>query len=271
MVKAWHVGWNAVVCAVRAFALSDLHVDYAENLAWVEALSLQEYTEDVLVLPGDLSARPKLQSRCLATLRKRFKAVFFAVGNHDVWVQKDAALDSWARIAELDHLCVEEGIDIHARVVDGHCFVPLRAWYDFSFGMPSSDLRRRWADFRNCRWPLGMDEVQVNAELLAGNSKPSALGMDQGGSVITFSHFLPRPDALPAFVDPARYWLLPVLGCHGLETQIRQWGSHCHVFGHSHLNARRMLDGVVYINNAFGYPAETKHVRKRLLPLPLAP
>lgn len=253
---------------MRAFAVSDLHVDYAENLRWVEGLSTQEYTQDVLILPGDLSADPLLQARCLSALRKRFQAVFFVPGNHDVWVRKADMRDSWQRLEDLDALCQSEGVDTRVRRLNGCWFVPLLGWYDFSFGQPSPNLRRRWADFRHCRWPDGMDEMEVNLRLLERNEGPPAHGLEEE-PVITFSHYLPRPDALPAFVDPERYWLLPVLGCHGLEQHIRHWKSRCHVFGHSHLNARRQLDGVLYINNAFGYPSETKHVRKRLLPLPL--
>jgi hypothetical protein len=38
-----------------------------------------------------------------------------------------------------------------------------------------------------------------------------------------------------------------------------------HVYGHSHINRRVEIDGVSYINNAFGYPSETAITSKRLL------
>jgi len=40
---------------VRIFALSDIHVDYPENMAWVRALSAQDYVHDTLLLAGDVS------------------------------------------------------------------------------------------------------------------------------------------------------------------------------------------------------------------------
>lgn len=38
-----------------------------------------------------------------------------------------------------------------------------------------------------------------------------------------------------------------------------------HVYGHSHINRRARIDGVTYINNAFGYPGEGGISAKQLL------
>jgi hypothetical protein len=84
--------------------------------------------------------------------------------------------------------------------------------------------------------------------------------------VITFSHFVPRIDLLPAVIPPSRRGLLyPVLGAARLDCQLRQLGPSVHVYGHSHINRQVMIEGVSYINNAFGYPHETWLVAKRLL------
>jgi len=37
------------------------------------------------------------------------------------------------------------------------------------------------------------------------------------------------------------------------------------VYGHSHVNRRVPIEGVCYINNAFGYPGETRITAKQLL------
>ena len=42
---------------MRVFALSDIHVDYLENLNWILQLSADEYQQDILVLAGDVSHR----------------------------------------------------------------------------------------------------------------------------------------------------------------------------------------------------------------------
>ena len=40
---------------MRIFALSDLHVDFEENLAWVQAISPVDYQRDVLIVAGDIT------------------------------------------------------------------------------------------------------------------------------------------------------------------------------------------------------------------------
>jgi predicted phosphodiesterase len=55
------------------------------------------------------------------------------------------------------------------------------------------------------------------------------------------------------------------MGADILERQLRRLGASIHVYGHSHLNRRVTLAGVEYINNAFGYPSETRIAAKRLL------
>jgi Icc-related predicted phosphoesterase len=40
---------------MRVFAISDLHVDYADNAKWVAGLSTSQYLDDILVVAGDVS------------------------------------------------------------------------------------------------------------------------------------------------------------------------------------------------------------------------
>jgi hypothetical protein len=84
-------------------------------------------------------------------------------------------------------------------------------------------------------------------------------------TVISFSHFLPRIDVMPDFIPPQHRILYPVLGTDSLEQQIRQIRSDIHVYGHSHVNRKIKIDGITYINNAYGYPSETRISAKRLL------
>ena len=58
--------------------------------------------------------------------------------------------------------------------------------------------------------------------------------------------------------------LYPVLGTSLLEQQIRTLAPRMHIYGHSHVNRNLSIDGIRYINNAFGYPRET-WTKKELL------
>ncbi|MFT4813170.1 MAG: 3',5'-cyclic AMP phosphodiesterase CpdA, partial [Paracoccaceae bacterium] len=67
---------------MRFFALSDIHVDYSENLNWVEAIDSDAYRDDVLILAGDATDDLALLSRILEGLRLKFGSVLFVPGNH---------------------------------------------------------------------------------------------------------------------------------------------------------------------------------------------
>ncbi|MEW6734641.1 MAG: hypothetical protein AB1489_25175, partial [Acidobacteriota bacterium] len=66
----------------------------------------------------------------------------------------------------------------------------------------------------------------------------------------------PRRELLPP-VEYLKFKGLPkVAGCTTLEAQIRQLSAAIHVFGHSHINCDKVIDGVRYLQNALSYPRE---------------
>jgi hypothetical protein len=78
--------------------------------------------------------------------------------------------------------------------------------------------------------------------------------------VISFSHFLPRRDLLPA-PERLKFKGLPqVAGCTALEGQIRRLKSAVHVFGHSHILCDRVIDGIRYVQNPLRYPRERQRL-----------
>jgi hypothetical protein len=76
---------------------------------------------------------------------------------------------------------------------------------------------------------------------------------------------VPRIDIMPSYIPFEKRNIYPVLGNIRIEEQIRKIGSNIHVYGHSHVNTRMVKDNVLYINNAFGYPYETKITAKKLI------
>jgi hypothetical protein len=168
---------------------------------------------------------------------------------------------SLQKLEDIQHLAANEGISMTPVHLQRFSVVPLYAWYDFSFGDPSPDLLGRWADFQFCVWPEGLTQTQITQSFLSRNER----FLDcHPKPVISFSHFVPRSDLLPENSAGANF-LRPVLGSQSIETQIRKVGSFLHVYGHYHVNNRRELDGITYVNNALGYPRETAISAKRLL------
>ena len=248
---------------MRIFALSDIHIDYDANAKWIANLSIAEYQDDVLILAGDVTDTRRLLEWCLTTLAKRFKKVLFTPGNHDLWViREDREMDSLRKFDDVRAVVESSGASMQAFRERGVEIIPLLAWYDYSFGEPNEELRSMWMDYRACRWPSGYTEEDVAAHFASFNDKQVSVA---GATVITYSHFLPRIDLMPEFIPREHKLLYPILGSTRLERQLRRLNSSIHVYGHSHVNRHVKIDGVSYINNAFGYPNETWITSKSLI------
>jgi predicted phosphodiesterase len=248
---------------MRVFALSDIHIDYDVNAKWVANLSIAEYQNDVLILAGDVTDIRRLLDWCLSTLAKRFRKVLFVPGNHDLWViREDRDKNSLQKFDDVCGVVESSGASMQAFRERGVSIIPLLAWYDYSFGEPSAELRSIWMDYRACRWPNGFTEKDIAAHFAAFNNKQVRLA---GDKVITYSHFLPRIDLMPGFIPSAKKLLYPILGSAQLERQLRRLNPDIHVYGHSHVNRHVKIDDVSYINNAYGFPSETWITSKRLM------
>jgi predicted phosphodiesterase len=244
---------------MRILAISDLHTDFNENRWVLEQLSETAYREDVLIVAGDISDRLHIVQSTLSLLRAKFRHVCYVPGNHELWVRKGqgSSVDKFFSILDL---CAALDIKTGPTKIAGLWIVPLFSWYDASFDVDNSADAHNlagWADFHLCKWPR---EIGPVAEFFLQMNEP-ALKLCQG-PVVSFSHFLPRRDLLPATANLRFKGLPRVAGCTALDAQIRRLQSHIHVFGHSHISCDRLIDGVRYVQNPLRYP----HERLRMPP-----
>src|SRR5262245_60806862 len=248
---------------MRVFALSDIHINYDANREWVGNLSSSDYTDDVLILGGDISDSLAQVEWCLKTLSRRFAKVLFVPGNHDLWVfqEKDrkTSIEKFHQVCRVMERCEVSMSPFHP---DTLSIVPLLGWYDYSFGEPTRELLDTWMDYHACSWPEPFSVKEITEYFLAMNQTAVKV---KNKMVISFSHFVPRIDLMPDWVTSKNRILYPVLGSSKLESQVRQLNSRIHVYGHSHVNRNVIVDRVCYINNAFGYPYETRITAKRLM------
>jgi len=250
---------------MRVFALSDIHVDYQENRNWLSGLSSVDYLEDTLILAGDVTDELKLLETCFRELSRKFLKVLFVPGNHDLWVLRDRTSVSMTSIDKYEQVCrvaIENDISMKPLQIDSLSIVPLLGWYDFSFASPTLELMETWMDFRACVWPDHLQALDITEYLLEKNR---AYLQTANQTVISFSHFLPRIDLMPFFIPKSYRYVYPVLGSVLLEKQIRILKPDIHVYGHSHVNRHVTLEGIQYINNAFGTPSESRITNKNLL------
>jgi predicted phosphodiesterase len=244
------------------FAVSDIHIDYDVNARWVADISASEYRDDVLILAGDVTDSLSRLDWCLRTLALRFKNVLYVPGNHDLWVAREGReKTSLEKFEEVRVVAESSGVSMQPFRGNGISIFPLLGWYDYSFGEPGDELLSVWLDYTACRWPADFSMREVAAHFASLNEAHSPAA---GDTIITFSHFLPRIDLMPSFIPAEKRILYPVLGSTRIDRELRRLKSSIHVYGHSHVNRNITIDGVNYINNAFGYPRETRITAKRL-------
>ena len=247
---------------MRIFTVSDLHVDYPENLKWVFALPSDEFSQDVLILPGDVSDSLELLKSTFEALKSRFGEGLYVPGNHELWVDGAEFECSLEKFYAVMALCRASGVETKVFCAGKLSIVPLLSWYDFSFGEPCAYLKRAWRDFRACRWPAHLQtSAQVCEFFLQRNT---AVLETVNEKIISFSHFLPRIDVMPSRIPEHRRRVYPVLGSAALDAQVKRLNSTMHIYGHSHVNQSVVIDDIHYINNAYAYPKEYRIARKRL-------
>ena len=64
------------------YAISDIHVDYRENMQFIENLSAS-FSNAALILAGDVTHNMSLLEKTLVSLRDKFAVVMFVPGKFD--------------------------------------------------------------------------------------------------------------------------------------------------------------------------------------------
>jgi len=236
---------------MRILAISDLHTDFRANRQLIEQIPASLYKEDALIVAGDIADNIEIIKYTLSLLRSRFKMVLYTPGNHELWV-RDEKGDSIEKLFRILTLCHDLDVQTTPTKVNDIWIVPLFSWYDSEFDSdPADNELEGWADFHYCKWPQGGRQA---CEYLLGLNLPNIKSYD--GTVISFSHFLPRIELLPPKENLKFKALAQVAGSRLIEDQVRELKSAIHVFGHSHINRDCEIDGIRYVQNALSYPNE---------------
>lgn len=248
---------------MRIYAISDLHLEYSENLYWLNQISKFDYQNDILIVAGDISDSLDLIKLAFDELIHRFAHVLFVPGNHDLWLRHNKVKDSFDKLRLIREIAKQFGIHMTSLQLRDISIYPLFSWYDYSFGQPTPALDMIWMDYRYCHWPENYTANHITQFFLELNH--GYISTNNAKKVITFSHFLPRIDLFPNYIAARHRILLPVMGTISLEFQLRQLKSSIHVYGHHHFNCEVKLDGIKYINNALGIPTESHYLARKLI------
>lgn len=264
---------------MRLWAVSDIHTDIPENVAWVEGLSERDYKRDALIVAGDVSEDLETLEITLRSLVEKFAVVFFTPGNHDLWLtdedHADGLVDSLSKLHRILELCRKLGVVTEPRRLGGHAGAhavwvsPLLSWHHRSFdtepdiqGWKVPRAEDTMVDYKRCRFPKGISMHDDSAAQAVDQLNDSIGGLslleDRNASepLVTFSHFLPRIELLLE----KRFLMLPCLakaaGSTFLSSRVEALRPAVHIFGHTHFGWDAVHDGVRFVQAALAYPEE---------------
>ena len=255
---------------MKLWAISDLHVGYAENRGIVEQLAA--HPEDWLVLAGDLGETASDLRFVLQTLRPRFARLLWVPGNHELWsLPKHPMPRGEAKYQMLVDICREYDVltpeDPFALFDDGtarYLIAPLFTLYDYSFcpeGM-SIDQALGWALAAGLQCtdehllhpdPYPSRDLWCAARCAYSEARLAAALAQHDGPTVLINHFplLAELAVLPA-IPRFCIWC----GTQRTRDWHRRYRAAAVIYGHLHLPQLRIIDGVRFHEVSLGYPRQ---------------
>ena len=287
-----------VAACRHVYAVSDLHVEHAQNWEWLQGLRAEHYANDVLIVAGDVADRLDTFEASMTMLTEVFQLVFYVPGNHELWLRRDGSEGdtSLEKLQLLEQVCRRLGVITspqRVQLIQGCVHIcPLVSFYHTSFDtepnvetlrLPS--VQRAMADWRACRFPpsleCGSESLAIhidryNTLMLRASAAQAAVhpsltawrrwneGRATNEPLVTFSHFLPRIELCPEKRFLRYPDLMKAVGSAPLGRRVRSLRPDVHVFGHTHFGWDAQLDGTRYVQAALATPEERRYRMKSL-------
>jgi 3',5'-cyclic AMP phosphodiesterase CpdA len=253
------------------YAVSDLHVAYPENRRLVEAMG-SESGEDWLIVAGDVGELFADVVETLAGLRRRYAAVIWAPGNHELWTHPSDPVTSRGeeRYHQLVAACRERGVltpeDPYPvwRGEDGPITVaPLFVLYDYSYLAPGA---RDEAESLRLAYDAGVvctDELVLHPDPYPSRAEWCRFRLaeterrldatDPRLPTILVNHYpLVREPTMVLRHPEFAQWC----GTVGTADWHRRYRAAVAVYGHLHIPRTTEYDGVRFEEVSLGYPRE---------------
>jgi len=254
----------------RLLAVSDLHVAFEENRAFVA--SLPPAPQDCLLVAGDVAEKAADIEWALRTLRGKFGTVVWVPGNHELWTLSTdpVQLRGEARYQYLVSMCRGLGVVTPEdpfpvwQGADGPVIiVPLFLLYDYSFrpdgtttkaealalayetGIVCSDEAVLYPD------PYPSREAWCHARV--EETERRLIALRPGTRTVLVSHF-------PLTREPTRVLRYPEFAQWCGTDRTGDWHVRFHaqavIYGHLHIPGTTWQDGVRFEEVSLGYPKE---------------
>lgn len=253
------------------YAISDLHVAYAENREIVEHLK-PAHDGDWLIVPGDVGELFADVEWALGLLARRFAKVIWAPGNHELWTPRDdpVRLRGEARYRRLVEMCRGLGVvtpEDEYPVWTGRggpvVIAPLFLLYDYSWRLPGLRTKEESLayayetgvvctdEFLLHPDPYPSREAWCRARVAETERRLDALGSD--ARTVLVNHF-------PLVREPTRILRYPEFaqwcGTDATAGWHLRYRAEAVLYGHLHIPRTTVHDGVRFEEVSLGYPRE---------------
>jgi 3',5'-cyclic AMP phosphodiesterase CpdA len=253
------------------YAISDLHVDHAENRELIQQLCPNS-KRDWLIVAGDVADDHTRFEWALRLLSERFEQVVWVPGNHELLTYKDDPLQlrGEQRYRHLVELCREIGVltpeDPFARW-DGPggpvLVAPLFLLYDYSFGRNVAPDKAEAMRLAHGAGVVCVDEYLLHpdpfpsreawCEARVAETERQLAAADPALSMVLVNHF-------PLTAEPTRVLRHPEFaqwcGTSLTADWHRRFRATAVVYGHLHIPRTSWQDGVRFEEVSIGYPRE---------------
>lgn len=258
---------------MRLLAISDLHLSHRANR---EALfDLGDFSEDWLIVAGDVGESPEHLVLALRELTPRFRKILWTPGNHELWCPRHATdrtrgqdrYDEFVAVCR-DFAAISPEDPFPPWPAEPDTFiVPMFLLYDYSFRPPEVPLEDAVAWARQTGVVCG-DEFMLDprpfrsriewchARVAATEARLDALPAES--RTVLVNHWplradLARPPRIPRF----SIWC----GTTATEDWARRYRARAVVSGHLHLRTTLWRHGVRYDEVSLGYPRDWRPER----------
>ena len=183
-IKATSVVASPEKSRIKAYNLSDLHVDADKNMDWVCSACVRDPQDadvfTVFIVPGDVGSDVERIRAVFESLVRQYDAVIYVPGNHEAWCLGKEALrtkstDSVQKIAEVVSVAQACGVytgPLRISTFSSHralCIFPLYGWYHAGWDIEPDvahptweavekalPFSTKWSDFSMCHWPIDL-------------------------------------------------------------------------------------------------------------------
>lgn len=250
---------------------SDTHVDFFKgasntdkDMQWYIKHILKPIEADAIVIAGDISHYNAQSIALLTNLKHHYNHVIAVTGNHDMYLLSNSQKDdynysSFEKIQELREMCLANGIhllDGESLTIDGVTIGGCPMWYQVP------DIQQ-WLRFMNDGhkifegYPL---QMPYSLERMC-TFDPNAYYEDQLLKLkslknldVFVSHVVPASlgttDARYGTSEYDLYYQSDNIGA------LKETGAKYSIFGHSHCQYDKVVDGIRFLSSAIGYPGE---------------